>query len=78
MNDKFNTIMPETTDRTLCMMVDRPISADGYKENFLPRVKNMLERYGEIRCLIYFKNYQGWEEAAAAMNFSASIDVIVS
>lgn len=73
MNEKFNTIMPETTDRTLCMMVDRPISADGYRENFLPRVQAILERHGEIRCLIYFKDYKGWEEEAAALNFSDSL-----
>lgn len=70
MSEKFNTIMPETTDRVLCVMVDKPVSAEGYKENFLPRIEKMIATYGEIRCLVYFKHYQGWEEEAAALDFT--------
>lgn len=72
MNDKFNTIMPETTDRELCIMVDRPMSADGYKNNFLPRIQEMLAKHGELRILAYFKKYQGWEQEAATMDFAAT------
>lgn len=72
MNDKFNTIMPETTDRVLCIMVDRRMSAEGYRENFLPRIEKMIAEYGELRILAYFKNYQGWEEEAAAMDFAGT------
>ncbi|MCM2343619.1 MAG: STAS/SEC14 domain-containing protein [Alphaproteobacteria bacterium] len=70
MNEKFNTIMPETTDRVLCIMVDKPVSTEGYKENFLPRIEKMIADHGEIRCLVYFKHYQGWEEEAAALDFT--------
>ncbi len=72
MNNKFNTIMPETTDRELCIMVDRPMSAEGYRDNFMPRIQTMLEKHGELRILAYFKKYQGWEEEAAAMDFSST------
>ncbi len=72
MNDKYNTIMPETTDKVLCIMVDRRMSAEGYRDNFLPRIEKMLSQHGELRILAYFKNYQGWEEEAAAMDFAAT------
>lgn len=72
MNEKFNTIMPETTDKVLCIMVDRQMSTEGYRDNFLPRIEKMLSQYGELRILAYFKNYQGWEEEAAAMDFAAT------
>lgn len=71
-NEKFNTIMPETTDRALCVMIDKPVSLEGYKDNFLPRAHKMIEQYGEARFLVYFKKYQGWEEEAAIMDFAAT------
>lgn len=70
MSEKFNTIMPETTDRVLCIMVDKPVSAEGYTQNFLPRIEEMITHHGEIRLLVYFKNYQGWEEEAALIDFT--------
>ena len=69
-NEKYNVIMPESTDQALCVMIDRPIS-DGYSENFLPRVDKMIEIHGEIRVLIYFKVFQGWEEDAARHDMRA-------
>lgn len=75
MNEKFNTIMPETTDRELCIMVDRPLSAEGYRDNFLPRIEQMLVKHGELRILVYFKNYQGWEHEAAILDFSSGAEI---
>lgn len=63
--DKFNTIMPETDDRALCIMVDKPISGEGYTVNFLPRFLDIVNRHGEVRLLVYYKAFQGWEEKAA-------------
>ncbi len=64
-NDKYNVIMPQTDDRTLCIQIERTISSEGYEENFLPRINKMVAEYGEIRVLIYYKKFQGWEEEAA-------------
>lgn len=72
MNEKFNTVMPETTDRVLCMMVDKPVSGEGYRENFLPRAQKIIETHGALSLLVYFKDYKGWEEDAAMMDFAAS------
>lgn len=72
MNEKFNTIMPETTDRELCIMIDKPMTADGYRDNFMPRIQKMLEKHNELRILAYFKHYQGWEQEAAMMDFEST------
>lgn len=72
---KFNVIMPETTDRVLCVQIDKVISSEGYAENFLPRIHKMLENHGKIRLLVYYKYFKGWEESAAVqdMEFSVSL-----
>ncbi len=64
-SDKFNEIMPETTDRVICIKVDRPISVEGYEHNFLPLVHKMIEQHGELRILVYYDNFKGWEYEAA-------------
>lgn len=71
-NPQFNPLMPQSNDRVLCFQIDRPISAAGYEQNFLPRVREVIARHGGLRLLIYYKNYCGWEEAAAQMDFEAS------
>jgi SpoIIAA-like len=70
MSELYNTIMPETTDRALCIQVDKPISAKGYDENFTPRIDAMIKQYGEVRLLVYYKHFQGWEEEAAKGNMA--------
>jgi len=72
-NEKFNTIMPETTDRVLCVQIDRLISEEGYKENFLPRLEKMIEKYGEIRLLVNYLNFEGWENDAAREDMFSSV-----
>ncbi len=72
-NEKFNTIMPETTDRVLCVQVDRIISEIGYKENFLPRLGKMIEQYGEIRLLVNYLKFEGWENDAAKEDMFSSV-----
>lgn len=70
---KYNTVMPETDDRTVCMEVDKPISLEGYKDNFLPHVENIMEKHGELRILVYFKEYKGWEEEAAKFDIEQTL-----
>lgn len=73
-HEKYNTIMPETDEKTLCVEVDKPISGEGYRDNFLPRLKNMVEKTGEARILIYFKKYEGWEEQAANFDMQTTVE----
>ncbi len=72
--DKFNPIMEESDDRTLCIRIEKPISTEGYEQNFLPRIKNMVGKYGEIRLLVYFKRYKGWEQGAAIDDIAATVE----
>ncbi len=71
--DKFNTIMPESDERTLCIRVEKPISKEGYTLNFLPRLNKMIDRTGEIRILVYFQSYHGWEPEAALEDMDATL-----
>ena len=71
-NDKYNIVMPQSTDRVLCMQVDKTISEEGYKENFLPRLQSMIDKYGEARLLIYYREFKGWEQAAAKEDMLSS------
>lgn len=71
--DHFNEIMPETTDRVLCIRVTKPISEDGFRRNFLPRLQPMLDRHGEIRLLIHYASYKGWEEKATRDDLQAIV-----
>ena len=72
-SEKFNVIMPETTDRALCIQIEKIISSEGYAKNFTPRIHKMLESHEKIRMLIYYKDFKGWEENAAAQDMELSI-----
>lgn len=69
--DHFNEIMPETDDKAVCIKVTKPITRDGMIRNLKPRVQDMVERHGEIRLLVYYADYHGWEENAVSedMNY---------
>lgn len=69
---KYNVIMPESEKNALCIQIDRVISAEGYAENFLPRLNAIVEEYGEIKILVYYKSYKGWEEDAARQDMLTS------
>jgi len=72
-SEKYNIVMPETDDRTVCMEVDKPISKEGYRDNFLPRLQEILDKHGEIRILVYFKTYKGWEEEAVGFDMESTL-----
>lgn len=71
MDDKYNETMPETDDRVLCMKISKPITKEGYTENFLPRLIERVNQNDELRLLVYYEKYQGWEADAAALDFEA-------
>ncbi len=68
MNEKFNRLMPESEGRALCYEISKPISIQGYQENFLPYAEKIIETHGEFRLLLYYTDYRGWEEAAAELD----------
>lgn len=71
MNEKYNTVMPESDDTAICIQVDKPISKEGYRDNFLPKLTDMVQKKGEARILVYFQTFQGWEEEAAGFDMEA-------
>lgn len=73
-NPKFNPIMDESDDRAVCISVEKPISHEGYTENFLPRLDDMIQKHGEARVLVHFKEYKGWEENAAMEDMVAFLN----
>ncbi|MDB5492253.1 MAG: hypothetical protein JWO78_2102 [Micavibrio sp.] len=61
------SIMPESTDRALCFLVNGLLTTDKY-EIAGTLFDEMLSRQGEIRLLILYKKFEGWEEAATKMD----------
>lgn len=73
MPDHYNEIMPESDDRVLCIRITKPITEDGYKNNFLPRIDAMVSKHGGVRLLAWYDQYKGWEENAAKENMISTI-----
>ena len=63
--EKFNEFMSESRDNILCFTVTKPISEEGYRKNFRDRMEDAIKDYGSVHILVYFKDYKGWEIAAA-------------
>jgi len=61
------SVMPESTDRALCFLVNGLLTGDKY-EIAGTLFDEMLARQGEIRLLSFYKKFEGWEEAATKMD----------
>jgi hypothetical protein len=72
MPDHANIVMPESDDRALCISISQPITQEWFNSN-MNRLARMLEDKGEIRFLVYYKEYKGWEEEAARDDAAAYI-----
>jgi hypothetical protein len=75
MNEKFNRLMPESEGATLCYELSKPISKEGYEDNFLAPALQLVHKYGELRLLMHYTNYQGWEQEAAEMDIAAHVEL---
>jgi hypothetical protein len=73
MSEHFNEIMPQSDDRVLCLRITKPITGDGYQQNFITRLDQMIDRHGEIRLLVWYADYKGWEEDAARNNMLSAV-----
>ena len=61
-NDKYNKV--EADGNILKMVITKPITAEGYNENFLTLFKSIIAEYGKVRTLIHYKDFKGWEQEA--------------
>lgn len=75
MNDKFNRLMPESGGATLCYELSKPISKEGYEQNFLTPALAVINKYGELRLLLNYVDYKGWEAEAAHMDIAAHVEL---
>ncbi len=75
MNDKFNRLMPESEGSTLCYELSKPITKEGYEDNFLAPALQLINKYGEVRLLLYYTSYKGWEREAAEMDIASHVEL---
>lgn len=70
MFEKCNDItIPAHTGSCLYFLVDKPITEEEYIKNFLNIIDDIIQKYDEIRIFVYYKDFKGWEESAARLNF---------
>lgn len=63
-NDAF---MPQTDERCLCIRASGTVKLENYLTLYIPKIEAMIRKYGEIRMLVYYKDFKGWDEDAALM-----------
>lgn len=66
--------MPHSGGAFLAYEIVRPISREGYAV-FLEITNAIINKYGELRLLLYYKNFEGWEREAAEMDLEAHITI---
>jgi hypothetical protein len=66
------SIMPESTDRALCFLVNGLLTVGKYEIAGI-LFDEMLSRQGEIRLLTLYKKFEGWEEAATKMDMGFAV-----
>ncbi len=66
-------LLPESTDRVLCFGVVARMQAARYTRARL-LMQDMKDKYGEIRILVYYKNFDGWEENATKIDLSMALE----
>ena len=73
MEEKFNRYVEEwSTEKAPFFVVDKPISREGIEMNMTPRLKEIIEKFGEIRLAVLFEDYKGYEKEAVG----ADLDVV--
>ena len=59
-------IMQETEDRTLVVKATESLTSQDYEDVFIPQLKQLIDKFGKIRVLLYLdENFTGWELGAA-------------
>lgn len=75
MTEKFNRLLPESSGATLCYEISKPITVEGYQSNFLEPAKKIIAEYGELRLVLYYIDYKGWEADAARQDLSMNLEM---
>lgn len=73
MTERHHGIMPETNESCLCICITEPITEAWFLNN-MSILERIRSQRGEIRFLVYYKTYQGWEEDASRADAGAFIE----
>lgn len=72
--EKFNEYLEDwSTDKAIWFLINKPISKEGYEMNFLPRLKQLMEKHSEARVGLVFEDYKGYEKQAVESDMEALI-----
>lgn len=66
-------IMPETTERTVCLFAQGTPQPE-YFIQASAACQSVLDSYGELRMLVLFKDFGKWSEETAQMDMGFSLD----
>lgn len=73
--NKYNDIIPEwSTEEALWFKIDKPISQEGFDNNFLPKIKGLLDSGSGMRIGLYFEQYKGYERDAVGSELAALLE----
>jgi hypothetical protein len=58
-------ILPETQGNTLVVKATANLTTKDYEEVFIPKLKELIQKYGKVRAVVYLdENFEGWELGA--------------
>ena len=58
--------MPETEGNTLVVKATNRLTSEDYEEIFIPQLRQLIDKFGKIRAVLYLDDsFTGWELGAA-------------
>jgi hypothetical protein len=70
------TILPESNDTTLCLLLSGHITAKDFEKYFHQEIKNRVEANGFFNMVVtYDEAYKGWERDAADLNLKSILEL---
>lgn len=66
--------LPETTDRVFCFRVLEKMQVGRY-ERAGAAMHDMVKARGEVRMVIDYQNFDGWEDAATKIDLGLSVEL---
>ena len=69
--------MSESSDSVLCLEVSHKVTHESYNNLYLPALRKIFEKYGEVRILYFYpdpERFPGWEESAAKQDLENVIE----
>ena len=59
------TVMPESHENILVVQATQKLTSQDYETVFIPRMGELIEKFGKIRTVVYLdEQFEGWELGA--------------